>query len=196
MRGVSLAQHRTDSKIPGTFRSQAKCGAIVYGQRSKLWTCALCRISPAPARNRGASTSRRRSRDPRRRRKSLLGKAHTVVAEGGIAAAVGSVDPRDNWRVHFRDTMAGGKYVNGLEKSTVSRIAAMLEGRSWVRRVRDERDARFVRLHLTRHGIKANARIAESRRAKFERIFSAIPSPRRRAIVESLSLLLEVTREG
>ncbi len=44
--------------------------------------------------------------------KSLLGKAHTIVAEGGIAAAVGSVDSRDNWKVHFHDTMAGGKYVN------------------------------------------------------------------------------------
>lgn len=44
--------------------------------------------------------------------KSLLGKAHTVVAEGGIAAAVGDVDPRDNWQTHFRDTMVGGKYVN------------------------------------------------------------------------------------
>jgi len=44
--------------------------------------------------------------------KSLLGKAHTVVAEGGIAAAIGSVDPHDNWRIHFRDTMAGGKYIN------------------------------------------------------------------------------------
>ena len=84
----------------------------------------------------------------------------------------------------------------GLEKSTVSRIAAMLEGRGWVRRIRDERDARFVRLHLTRHGIKANARIAESRRAKFDRIFNAIPPSRRRSIVDSLSLLLEVTREA
>ncbi len=44
--------------------------------------------------------------------KSLLGKAHTVMAEGGIAAALGSVDPRDDWRAHFRDTMAGGKYIN------------------------------------------------------------------------------------
>jgi succinate dehydrogenase / fumarate reductase flavoprotein subunit len=44
--------------------------------------------------------------------KSLLGKAHTVVAEGGIAAAVASVDPLDNWQTHFRDTMAGGKYIN------------------------------------------------------------------------------------
>ncbi len=44
--------------------------------------------------------------------KSLLGKAHTVVAEGGIAAAIGSVDPRDDWKTHFRDTLAGGKYIN------------------------------------------------------------------------------------
>jgi succinate dehydrogenase / fumarate reductase flavoprotein subunit len=44
--------------------------------------------------------------------KSLLGKAHTVMAEGGVAAALGNVDDRDNWRVHFADTMRGGQYVN------------------------------------------------------------------------------------
>src|SRR5690349_19333625 len=44
--------------------------------------------------------------------KSLLGKAHTVMAEGGAAAAMGNVDERDNWRVHFADTMRGGQYVN------------------------------------------------------------------------------------
>ena len=44
--------------------------------------------------------------------KSLLGKAHTVMAEGGIAAAMGNVYPDDNWRVHFRDTMRGGKMLN------------------------------------------------------------------------------------
>src|SRR4029453_16570562 len=44
--------------------------------------------------------------------KSLLGKAHTVMAEGGIAAAMGNLYPDDNWRVHFRDTMRGGKMVN------------------------------------------------------------------------------------
>src|SRR5271169_557471 len=44
--------------------------------------------------------------------KSLLGKAHTVMAEGGIAAALGNVDDRDNWRVHFTDTMRGGQYLN------------------------------------------------------------------------------------
>jgi len=44
--------------------------------------------------------------------KSLLGKAHTVMAEGGIAAALGNVYPEDNWKVHFRDTMRGGKLLN------------------------------------------------------------------------------------
>jgi succinate dehydrogenase / fumarate reductase, flavoprotein subunit len=44
--------------------------------------------------------------------KSLLGKAHTVMAEGGMAAALANVDERDNWKVHFADTMRGGQYVN------------------------------------------------------------------------------------
>src|SRR5712691_4899168 len=44
--------------------------------------------------------------------KSLFGKAHTVMAEGGAAAAMGNVNPRDNWQVHFRDTMRGGKFMN------------------------------------------------------------------------------------
>jgi succinate dehydrogenase / fumarate reductase, flavoprotein subunit len=44
--------------------------------------------------------------------KSLLGKAHTVMAEGGVAAALAHVDDRDNWRTHFRDTMVGGKMLN------------------------------------------------------------------------------------
>jgi succinate dehydrogenase / fumarate reductase flavoprotein subunit len=44
--------------------------------------------------------------------KSLLGKAHTVMAEGGVAAALGHVDPEDSWQTHFRDTMVGGKLLN------------------------------------------------------------------------------------
>src|SRR5687767_1619164 len=44
--------------------------------------------------------------------KSLLGKAHTVMAEGGMAAALANVDDRDNWKVHFSDTMRGGQYIN------------------------------------------------------------------------------------
>src|SRR5437667_10806869 len=44
--------------------------------------------------------------------KSLLGKAHTVMAEGGVAAALATTDARDSWKVHFRDTMRGGKLLN------------------------------------------------------------------------------------
>lgn len=44
--------------------------------------------------------------------KSLLGKAHTVMAEGGVAASLGNSDDRDHWKVHFRDTMRGGKFLN------------------------------------------------------------------------------------
>jgi succinate dehydrogenase / fumarate reductase flavoprotein subunit len=51
--------------------------------------------------------------------KSLLGKAHTVMAEGGIAAALANVDERDNWRVHFADTMRGGQYVNNWRMAQI-----------------------------------------------------------------------------
>ncbi|MGI5339821.1 FAD-binding protein [Streptomyces sp. CA-181903] len=44
--------------------------------------------------------------------KSLFGKAHTVMAEGGIAACMGNVNANDNWQVHFRDTLRGGKFLN------------------------------------------------------------------------------------
>ena len=44
--------------------------------------------------------------------KSLFGKAHTVMAEGGIAASMGNVNEKDNWQTHFRDTMRGGKFLN------------------------------------------------------------------------------------
>src|SRR5881396_675735 len=46
--------------------------------------------------------------------KSLFGKAHTVMAEGGAAAAMGNVNAKDNWQVHFRDTMRGGKFLNNF----------------------------------------------------------------------------------
>ena len=55
--------------------------------------------------------------------RSLLGKAHTVMAEGGVAAALANVDDRDSWKVHFADTMRGGQYVNNW------RMAALHERR-------------------------------------------------------------------
>src|SRR3984957_15797249 len=51
--------------------------------------------------------------------KSLFGKAHTVMAEGGAAAAMGNVNPKDNWQVHFRDTMRGGKFLNNPRMAEV-----------------------------------------------------------------------------
>ena len=51
--------------------------------------------------------------------KSLLGKAHTVMAEGGLAAALGNVYPQDNWQVHFRDTMRGGKMLNNWRMAQI-----------------------------------------------------------------------------
>src|ERR1700749_936132 len=51
--------------------------------------------------------------------KSLLGKAHTVMAEGGIAAAMGNAYKDDNWQVHFRDTMRGGKLLNNWQMAKI-----------------------------------------------------------------------------
>ncbi len=62
--------------------------------------------------------------------KSLLGKAHTVMAEGGMAASMGNVDDRDNWRVHFADTMRGGQYLNNC-------IMAEIHAREAADRVRE-----------------------------------------------------------
>src|SRR5688500_10203815 len=51
--------------------------------------------------------------------RSLLGKAHTVMAEGGVAAALANVDDRDNWKVHFADTMRGGQYLNNWRMAEI-----------------------------------------------------------------------------
>ena len=56
--------------------------------------------------------------------KSLFGKAHTVMAEGGIAASMGNVNPKDNWQVHFRDTMRGGKFLNSWRMAELHALEA------------------------------------------------------------------------
>src|SRR6476660_7777905 len=56
--------------------------------------------------------------------KSLLGKAHTVMAEGGVAASLANVDDRDNWRVHFADTMRGGQYLNNWRMAELHAMEA------------------------------------------------------------------------
>src|ERR687889_1023109 len=56
--------------------------------------------------------------------KSLFGKAHTVMAEGGIAAAMGNSNAKDNWQVHFRDTMRGGKFLNNPRMAELHALEA------------------------------------------------------------------------
>jgi succinate dehydrogenase / fumarate reductase, flavoprotein subunit len=66
--------------------------------------------------------------------KSLLGKAHTVMAEGGVAAALGNTWPEDNWQVHFRDTMRGGKMLNNWRMAQLHALEApdrVLELEEW-----------------------------------------------------------------
>ena len=60
--------------------------------------------------------------------KSLLGKAHTVMAEGGMAAALGNVDNRDDWKIHFRDTMRGGKMLNNWKMAEIHPNPRLAQG--------------------------------------------------------------------
>ncbi len=83
-----------------------------------------------------------------------------------------------------------------LDKSTVSRLVGMLERRAWIERVRDRNDSRSYHLRLTAAGTKANTNLARSRRAKFERIFEAIPRAQRSTVAASLSALMEAIDES
>src|SRR5664279_3037389 len=79
--------------------------------------------------------------------KCLLGKAHTVMAEGGIAAALANVDDRDNWRVHFADTMRGGQYVNNWRM-------AELHAKEAPDRVREPRVAMAAKVALENAAVR------------------------------------------
>lgn len=83
-----------------------------------------------------------------------------------------------------------------LEKSTVSRLAKILERRGWLDRLRDKSDSRLLRLRLTAAGSKAVQRLSASRRARFATVFEAIPVRERDALLDSLSLLSEVLNEA
>jgi DNA-binding MarR family transcriptional regulator len=83
-----------------------------------------------------------------------------------------------------------------LEKSTVSRIAGMLEKRGWLNRRRDRRDSRVLQLKLTAAGAKAARNLAVSRTQKFERVFDAIPPAQRTAVLKTLAILCQALSEG
>ncbi|HET7771759.1 MAG TPA: fumarate reductase/succinate dehydrogenase flavoprotein subunit [Chloroflexota bacterium] len=86
--------------------------------------------------------------------KSLLGKAHTVMAEGGIAAALGNVYPEDNWQVHFRDTMRGGKLLNNWRMAQLhaqEAPARVLELEEWGALFDRTRDGRILQRDFGGH---------------------------------------------
>jgi len=90
--------------------------------------------------------------------KSLLGKAHTVMAEGGIAAALANVDDRDNWKVHFADTMRGGQYVNNWRMAELHAKEApdrVRELEAWARCSIGPRTERFSSGTSAATGIRA-----------------------------------------
>jgi DNA-binding MarR family transcriptional regulator len=72
----------------------------------------------------------------------------------------------------------------------------MLEQRGWLDRLRDKGDSRLLRLRLTTAGLKAVQRLSASRRARFAKVFDAIPAHKRDALLDSLSLLSEVLNEA
>jgi succinate dehydrogenase / fumarate reductase flavoprotein subunit len=86
--------------------------------------------------------------------KSLLGKAHTVMAEGGIAAALANVDERDNWKVHFADTMRGGQYVNSWRMAELHAKEApdrVRELEAWGAVFDRTKDGRILQRHFGGH---------------------------------------------
>jgi len=86
--------------------------------------------------------------------KSLLGKAHTVMAEGGVAAALANVDDRDSWRVHFADTMRGGQYLNNWRMAEIHAKEAperVRELEAWGALFDRTEDGRILQRHFGGH---------------------------------------------
>ena len=96
--------------------------------------------------------------------KSLLGKAHTVMAEGGVAAAIGNVDDRDNWRVHFADTMRGGYYLNNpvmVENHAKEAPARVLELEKWGALFDRTKDGRILQRNFGGHAYPRLAHVGD-----------------------------------
>ena len=86
--------------------------------------------------------------------KSLLGKAHTVMAEGGMAASLGNVDPDDNWKVHFADTMRGGQMINNWRMAEIFAKEApdrVYELERWGRSSTERRDGKIMQRPFGAH---------------------------------------------
>ncbi|MGH9869575.1 MAG: fumarate reductase/succinate dehydrogenase flavoprotein subunit [Candidatus Polarisedimenticolia bacterium] len=96
--------------------------------------------------------------------KSLLGKAHTVMAEGGVAAAMGTVDERDGWQVHFADTMRGGQYLNNWKMAELHAKEAperVLELERWGALFDRTPDGKINQRHFGGHRYKRLAHVGD-----------------------------------
>src|ERR671918_707697 len=96
--------------------------------------------------------------------KSLLGKAHTVMAEGGIAAALSNVDDRDNWKVHFSDTMRGGQYLNNWRMAELHAKEAperVLELEAWGALFDRTKDGRILQRNFGGHKFPRLAHVGD-----------------------------------
>src|ERR1700745_1588536 len=120
--------------------------------------------------------------------KSLLGKAHTVMAEGGSAAAMGNVYPEDNWKVHFRDTMRGGKLLNNWRMAQIHAQEApdrVLELEEW--------GALFDR---TKEGLISQRDLGGHRYARLAHVgdrtgLEMIRTLQQRAVAQDISVFME-----
>src|SRR5688572_25202535 len=96
--------------------------------------------------------------------KSLLGKAHTVMAEGGMAAALANVDERDSWRVHFADTMRGGQYLNNpvmAENHAKEAPARVRELEAWGAVFDRTKDGRILQRNFGGHAFPRLAHVGD-----------------------------------
>ncbi len=96
--------------------------------------------------------------------KSLLGKAHTVMAEGGAAAAIGNVDEKDNWKVHFADTMRGGQYLNNPLMAEIHAKEApdrILELEAWGALFDRTKDGKILQRHFGGHRYRRLAHVGD-----------------------------------
>src|SRR5204862_7432855 len=109
--------------------------------------------------------------------KSLLGKAHTVMAEGGIAAALASVDDHDNWKVHFADTMRGGQYVNQWRMAELHAKEApdrVREIEAWGAVFARTKDGRIMQRNFDGHKYPRQSQVGVRKGLVIVRVFTVI----------------------
>jgi succinate dehydrogenase / fumarate reductase flavoprotein subunit len=122
--------------------------------------------------------------------KSLLGKAHTVMAEGGVAAALGTVYPEDNWEVHFRDTIRGGKMLNNWRMAQIHAREApgrVLELEEWGALFDRTRDGRILQRDFGGHRYARLAHVGDRTGLEMIRILQ------HKAVAADIDVFMECT---